>query len=494
MNKTAIVVGSGFGGISAALRLKSLGYEVSIYEKLNQLGGRARVFKKSGFTFDAGPTVITAPFLFNELFELFKKNREKYVKFVELDPWYRFYFSSNKKIFDYSKSLKRTEKEISKFDKRDVKGYRRLLNFSEKIFKVGFEKLSFVPFHDFFFMIRQIPTLITLKSYLSVFRLVSKFIKNEQIIQAFSIQPLLLGGNPIDTTSIYNLIHYLERKWGVHYAIGGTGKIVQGFEKLMKEENIKIFKNVEIKGILTKDEQAIGVKFKNKVVYANKIVMNTDPAYTYKYLIKSKNNKKWHQKRVDKMDYSMGLFVIYFGTKKIYKNIAHHTIWMGKRYEGLLNDIFKNKILADDFSLYLHRPTATDKSMAPKGCDSFYVLSPVPNLKKQIDWKNYGKTYEKKILNALEQTILPDLHKNLKVCFHMSPNDFKNEYNSLYGAGFSVSPIFRQSAWFRFHNKSEDFKNLYFVGAGCHPGAGVPGVISSAKVLENILKNESKES
>ena len=493
MRKTAIVVGSGFGGISAALRLKALGYEVSIYEKLNQLGGRARVFKKSGFTFDAGPTVITAPFLFNELFELFKKNREKYVKFVELDPWYRFYFSSNQKIFDYSKSLKKTEKEIAKFNPKDVHGYRRLLNFSEKIFRVGFEKLSFVPFHDFFFMIRQIPTLIKLKSYLSVFRLVSSFIKNEQIRQAFSIQPLLLGGNPIDTTSIYNLIHYLERKYGVHYAIGGTGRIVQSFEKLMKEENIKIFKNVEIKKIITKDAQAIGIKFRNKVVYADKIVMNTDPAYTYKYLINSKKNKKWNQKRVDKMDYSMGLFVIYFGTKKIYKNIAHHTIWMGKRYEGLLNDIFKNNILADDFSLYLHRPTATDKSMAPKGCDSFYVLSPVPNLKKPIDWDNYGKTYEKKILVALENTILPDLSKNIKVCFHMSPNDFKNDYNSLYGTGFSISPIFKQSAWFRFHNKSENFKNLYFVGAGSHPGAGVPGVISSAKVLENILKNESKE-
>ena len=493
MRKTAIVVGSGFGGISAALRLKALGYEVSIYEKLNQLGGRARVFKKSGFTFDAGPTVITAPFLFNELFELFKKNREKYVKFVELDPWYRFYFSSNQKIFDYSKSLKKTEKEIAKFNPKDVHGYRRLLNFSEKIFRVGFEKLSFVPFHDFFFMIRQIPTLIKLKSYLSVFRLVSSFIKNEQIRQAFSIQPLLLGGNPIETTSIYNLIHYLERKWGVHYAMGGTGRIIKGFEKLMKEEKIKIFKNAEIKRIITKDEKAVGVKFKNKAVYADKIVMNTDPAYTYKYLIKSKKNKKWHQKKVDRMDYSMGLFVIYFGTKKKYKNIAHHTIWMGKRYVGLLNDIFKNKILADDFSLYLHRPTATDESMAPKGCDSFYVLSPVPNLKKPIDWNSYGKTYEKKILIALENTILPDLCKNIKVCFHMTPNDFQNDYNSLYGSGFSVSPIFRQSAWFRFHNKSEDFKNLYFVGAGCHPGAGVPGVMSSAKVLENILKNEIKE-
>ncbi len=490
MKKTAVVVGSGFGGISAALRLKAMGYEVSIYEKLDQLGGRARVFKKSGFTFDAGPTVITAPFLFNELFQLFGKDRSKYVKFVEVEPWYRFYFSSNKKTFDYSSCLKKTEKEISKFNNKDVIGYRRLLNFSEKIFNIGFNKLSFVPFHDFFFMLKQIPTLITLKSYLSVFQLVSKFIKNEQIRQAFSIQPLLLGGNPIETTSIYNLIHFLERKWGVHYAMGGTGKIIKGFEKLMKEENIKIFKNSEVTNIVFDKNVAVGIKVKKRKISADKIILNTDPAFTYKYLINTKLNKKWNKKKIEKMDFSMGLFVIYFGTKKKYSKIAHHTIWMGKRYEGLLKDIFNKQILAEDFSLYLHRPTATDKAMAPKNCDCFYVLSPVPNLKNNIDWKNYGKIYQEKILIALEKSILPELRKNLITCFHMSPSDFKKDYNSLYGTGFSISPIFRQSAWFRFHNKSENFKNLYFVGAGCHPGAGVPGVMSSAKVLENILKNE----
>ena len=264
MNKTAIVVGSGFGGISAALRMKAMGYDVSLFEKLDQLGGRARVFKKSGFTFDAGPTVITAPFLFDELFKLFKKNRKNYVKFVSLDPWYRFYFSSNKKIFNYSASLKDTEEEISKFNAEDVKGYKNLLDFSEKIFNVGFEQLSFVPFHNFFFMIKQIPKLIKLKSYLSVYKLVSKFIKNEQIRQAFSIQPLLLGGNPIATTSIYNLIHFLERKWGVHYALGGTGQIIKAFEKLMKEEKISINKNSEVTEILLQDKKAIGIKVSKK--------------------------------------------------------------------------------------------------------------------------------------------------------------------------------------------------------------------------------------
>ncbi|MAI76300.1 MAG: phytoene dehydrogenase [Pelagibacteraceae bacterium TMED65] len=490
MNKTAIIVGSGFGGIAASLRMRSLGYQVSIFEKLNQLGGRARVFKKSGFTFDAGPTVITAPFLFDELFKLFNKNRKDYVDFVKLEPWYRFYFSSNNKFFNYSSSLRETEKEIAKFNNSDVEGYRKLLEISEKIFNVGFEKLSFVPFHNFFFMIKQIPTLIKLKSYLSVYKLVSKYIKNEQIRQAFSIQPLLLGGNPLDTTSIYNLIHFLERKWGVFYAMGGTGKIIQGFEKLMKEEQIKIFKNTEVTEIITNGNIAEGIKVGDKKIFADKLIINSDPAYTYKNLIQS-NKKKWTDKKIANMEYSMGLFVIYFGTTKKYKNVAHHTIWMGKRYEGLLKDIFKNRILADDFSLYLHRPTATDKSMAPKNCDCFYVLSPVPNLKNPINWGQEGKTYERKILEALDQTILPGLIKNLKICFHMTPNDFQKDYNSLYGSGFSISPIFTQSAWFRFHNKSENFKNLYFVGAGSHPGAGVPGVISSAKVLENIVSNES---
>ena len=489
MTKKAIVVGSGFGGIASSLRLKALGYDVTLLEKLEQLGGRARVFKKKGYTFDAGPTVITAPFLFDELFNLFSKKRENYVKFKRLDPMYNFYFNQNKKSFNYFDKVEDSLKEIAKFDPKDVEGYKNLLKMSERIYKVGFDKLSFTPFHNFFFMIRQIPSLIKLKSYLTVFQLVSKYIKNEQIKQALSIQPLLLGGNPLETTSIYNLIHYLERKWGVHYAMGGTGAIIRAFEKLMNEEKIKINKNTDVKEIIFKNNKAIGVKAQNgEELFGEKIILNCDPAYAYKHIIKKK--KKWSDKKIDKLDFSMGLFVIYFGTKKKYHKIAHHTIWMGKRYEGLLKDIFNKKILADDFSLYLHRPTATDKSMAPKNCDSFYVLSPVPNLKSGIDWNVTGLNYRKKILKALEKTILPDLNKNLTVCFHMSPEDFKKDYHSLYGSGFSISPIFRQSAWFRFHNQSESFENLYFVGAGSHPGAGVPGVISSAKVLENILKYE----
>ena len=322
MKKKALVVGSGFGGIASALRLRKLGFQVTILEKLDQIGGRARVFKKSGYTFDAGPTVITAPFLFDELFSLFKKDRKKYVKFVRLDPWYRFYFSSNEKVFDYSDSLKKTESEIEKFSHKDVEGYRKLLKFSEKIFNIGFLKLSFTPFHNFWFMIRQLPTLLTLKSYLSVYSLVGKFIKNTQLQQALSIQPLLLGGNPITTTSIYNLIHFLERKWGVHYAMGGTGALINGLKKLMIEEKIIIKKNSEVTKIITEKNKVIGVEVnQNKKLFADKIIINADPTYTYKHLLQTPYNKKWNKKRVDNLDYSMGLFVIFFGTKKYIKKL-----------------------------------------------------------------------------------------------------------------------------------------------------------------------------
>lgn len=491
MKKSAIVIGSGFGGISSALRLKALGYDVSVYEKLNQLGGRARVFKKNGFTFDAGPTVITAPFLFDELFNLFKKKREDYVKFVPLNPWYQFYFNDNKSYFNYGGTIKDTEDEIKKFDPIDVFGYRKLVKMSEKIFDTGFNKLSHVPFHSFLFMLKQLPSLLKLKSYLTVSQLVAKYIKNEQIKRALSIQPLLLGGNPFTTTSIYNLIHFLERKWGVHYAVGGTGAIIGALAKLMREEGIKIKVNKQVKKIKLENNTAVGIELEdNKFVSSNIIVSNSDPAYVYNNMIDKRKIKTWKKKKIDSCEFSMGLFVIFFGTKKQYKNIEHHTIWMGERFKGLLNDIFKKKKLAKDFSLYLHRPTATDKSMAPKGSDCFYVLSPVPNLSSNIDWSQRAETYKEEILEALEKSILPNLRQNITTCFYMTPDDFKRDYLSEYGSGFSISPIFKQSAWFRFNNKSEDFKNLYFVGAGTHPGAGVPGVISSAKVLENLLKNE----
>ena len=489
MNKTAIVIGSGFGGLAISIRLKKLGYDTTILEKLEDLGGRARVFEVNGFRHDAGPTVITAPFLFDELFSLFGRKREDHLNFVPLEPWYRYYFHDGK-TFDYCSTIEKTNNEIRKFDQKDIKGYANLLNQSKKIFDVGFTKLADKPFISFFKMLGVIPNLIILKSYLTVSQLVNRHLKNSYLRKAFSIHPLLVGGDPHTTTSIYALIHYLERKWGVFFCMGGTGKIVLELKKLMIDNGIKIRTKTEAKEFVLKDNKITKIITNNgDITNPDLVVCNGDPPMIYSKLL-----KKYKLSRPvineKKLLYSMGLFVLFFGTKKQYDNVAHHTIWMTERFKSLLHDIFKNKILSEDFSLYIHRPTATDKSFAPEGCDSFYVLCPVPNLQGNVNWDTESENLKNKIVKELSRTIMPDLEKTITDVFWMSPNDFKNDYNSMHGAGFSIAPIFTQSAWFRYHNKDKKIKNLYFAAAGSHPGAGIPGVLSSAKVVENIIKAE----
>ena len=489
-NKKALIIGSGFGGIASALRLKKIGFEVTLVERLDMLGGRARVFQKGGYRHDAGPTVITAPFLFEELFELYNKNLKDHLNFVPLDPWYRFYFH-NGKTFDYRPSIDDTNKEIEKFDARDVQGYRDLLETSKDIFKIGFEKLSDQPFSSFWEMAKQVPSLVKLKSYLTVGQLVNSKLKNEFLRKAFSIHPLLVGGNPFTTTSIYALIHYLERKWGVFFCMGGTGKIVQELEKLMTENGITIKKNTDISKILVKNNRATGViTSTGDEIDADVVICNADPPTVYKEMLDPQFSKKALIKPEKFTQYSMGLYVLFFGSKKQYPSVAHHTIWMAERYKELLNDIFDKRILTKDFSLYLHRPTATDETFAPTGKDSFYVLCPVPNLKADIDWEKEGPRLRDKIVNALSETIMPDLEKNIEEDFWMTPQDFKNDYRSMHGAGFSIAPIFSQSAWFRYHNKDKKISNLYFSTAGSHPGAGIPGVLCSAKVVEKLIKKD----
>ena len=489
-NKKALIIGSGFGGIASALRLKKIGFEVTLVERLDMLGGRARVFQKGGYRHDAGPTVITAPFLFEELFELYNKNLKDHLNFVPLDPWYRFYFH-NGKTFDYRPSIDDTDKEIEKFDARDVQGYRDLLETSKDIFKIGFEKLSDQPFSSFWEMAKQVPSLVKLKSYLTVGQLVNSKLKNEFLRKAFSIHPLLVGGNPFTTTSIYALIHYLERKWGVFFCMGGTGKIVQELERLMIENDITVKKNTDITKIKVKSNRATGViTSTGDEIDADVVICNADPPTVYKEMLDPQFSKKALIKPEKFTQYSMGLYVLFFGSKKQYPSVAHHTIWMADRYKELLNDIFDKRILTKDFSLYLHRPTATDETFAPTGKDSFYVLCPVPNLKADIDWEKEGPRLRDKIVNALSETIMPDLEKNIEEDFWMTPQDFKNDYRSMHGAGFSIAPIFSQSAWFRYHNKDKKISNLYFSTAGSHPGAGIPGVLCSAKVVEKLIKKD----
>ena len=489
MNKHAVVIGSGFGGMAAALRARKLGFEVTLIERLEQLGGRARTFKRDGHTFDAGPTVITAPFLFEELFELFDRQLPEYAEILPVSPWYRYEFSDGSRM-DYGGTVEDTVDEIERLSPRDVEGYKRLLAHSKRIFDVGFGELAHVPFNRLWFMLKQVPALVRLGCYRTVWQFTKRYLKDERLRRAFSIQPLLVGGNPFNTTSIYSLIHYLERRWGVHFPRGGTGALVAAMGRLMQEVGVNVRLNQEVQKICIEDGQVTGVQFANgDSVAADLVICNGDPAQIYRSLVPRVDRKRWTDRRIDALKYSMGLYVLYFGTTCQYQDVEHHTIVFGEQYQELLQRIFAGEPAGDDLSLYLHRPTATDPALAPDGKDTFYVLAPVPNLQHH-DWLAARDQVRERVIDILEERVLPNLRQHMDVCFDLDPTQFDADYGSRWGAGFSIAPIFTQSAYFRFHNRSEDIKNLYLVGAGTHPGAGVPGVLSSAKVVEHLLKED----
>ena len=483
----AIVIGAGFGGIAAALRLRAKGYAVTLIDRCAALGGRAQVYEREGFRHDAGPTVITAPFLFEELFALFGERFADHVKLVPLTPWYRFQFADGD-TFDYGGTLEATLAEIERIEPRDRAGYLALLEHSRRIYDIGFTQLSAQPFHRLGTMLRQVPHLLGLRNYETVWQMVSRHLVSDKLRRAFSIQPLLVGGNPFDTTSIYGLIHFLERAHGVHFAMGGTGAVTRALGGLMERQGIALRLSTSVERVRIEQGVARGVVLADgTVVYADIVVSDADAAHLYRDLVPRAEQALATRVKLSQAHYSMGLFVMYFGTTRTYPDVAHHTIWMGERYRELLEDIFHRQKLAEDFSLYVHRPTATDPSFAPAGQDSFYVLCPVPNLQADIDWATEGPRLRDRIVDALERTMLPGLKAAITADFYKTPEDFRDEYRSVHGAGFSVAPIFRQSAWFRFHNKSESVRNLYLVGAGTHPGAGVPGVLCSAKVIDALI-------
>jgi phytoene desaturase len=491
MKEKAIIIGSGFGGLGAATRLAIRGFNVEIYEKLDKPGGRAYVFEEDGYTFDAGPTVITVPFLFDEIFEMAGRKREEYVEFVKLDPFYRI-FNHQGRYFDYNDDPAFIHNQIEKWSVDDIAGYNRFMSTTKAIFQKGFVELADQPFLSLTDMLKVAPDLIRLKSHQSVYKYASQFIENEFLRQVFSFHPLLIGGNPFDASSIYAMIHYLEREWGIHFAMGGTGALVNALVQLFEEFGGKIYYNTEVAEIVVDGKRATGIRLEDGTIHkADHVISNADVAWTYTKMIPSKarglRNSDFRYKNLTK--YSMSLFLLYFGTKRRYldTDLAHHNIILGERYKNLLNDIFNKKILAEDFSLYLHMPTITDPSLAPEGGETFYVLSPVPNLAGDIDWKTAVKPYRNAIMQFLEDNYLPDLQANLAVEHFIDPRYFKNRLNSYLGAGFSVQPVLTQSAWFRPHNRSEDFENLYFVGAGTHPGAGLPGVLSSSKIAESLI-------
>jgi phytoene desaturase len=483
-----IVIGSGFGGLSAAIRLQAKGHDVTILEKRDKLGGRAYVYEQDGFKFDGGPTIITAPWLIDEMFEAAGKKTADYVRLVKLDTFYNIRWEDGT-IFNYNDDKAHLLEQIRKIAPDETENYKRFAKDLGEIYRVGFELID-KPFSTVWDMLKVVPEMIKLRSDRSVYKFASKYFKNEKLREAFSFHPLLIGGNPFKATSIYAMIHELEQKFGVWFAMGGTGALVKALGDLFLDAGGEIYTEAEVEEILVDDatRRAKGVKMKTGEMFeADAIVSNADISFTYQNLIAPKFRVKYTDGYLKKLNYSMSLFVIYFGTDRKYENMAHHEILMGARYRELLGDIFDRKILAKDFSLYLHRPTATDASLAPENCDCWYVLSPVPHLGADIDWTKAAKPYRDSIIEYLEKHYMPDLSKHIVSEHYIDPLHFEGTLNSYLGSAFSVEPTLMQSAYLRPHNKSEDIENLYFAGAGTHPGAGLPGVMSSGKIVANMI-------
>lgn len=489
----SIVIGSGFGGLAAAIRLQAAGHEVTLLEKRDLPGGRAYVYQDQGFTFDAGPTVITAPHCLDELFELAGKKREDYVEFLPVSPLYRLHWEDGT-VFDYTNDMDATLAQIKKLNPKDAENYPRFLEYTREVFDKGYTELAHVPFLNFSSMIRCAPDLLKLQAFRSVYGIVSKYLQSPYLRQAFSFHSLLVGGNPYNTSAIYTLIHFLERKWGVFFAKGGTGALVRALVKLFEDIGGKVRYQAEVAEIMVEQGAVRGVILKNgEKLMADRIVSNADVAHTYRDLLKNTREVKARAKRVVNQRYSMSLFVLYFGTRKTYPNIAHHSVLFGSRYKELLKDIFKRGVLAEDFSLYLHAPCRTDKSMAPEGGEAFYALSPVPHLGiGKTDWKTEGPIYAQKILKYLDERYLPGLRENLVTQRFFTPDDFTTELNAHLGSAFSLEPVLQQSAYFRVSNREPDVKGLYFVGAGTHPGAGIPGVVNSAKATAGLVIEDDR--
>jgi phytoene desaturase len=488
MSKRIIVIGSGFGGLSAAIRLAAQGYEVDLFEKRDKIGGRAYQYAINGYKFDGGPTVLTAPFLFDELFALAGKRREDHLRLIPLNPFYRI-FNEEGQHFDYHRSVEENLAEIERWSPGDRVGYERMSRHIHEIFNF-LHPYTYQTMSDLLTMAKMMPSIIRLLGMLDTHSFASAYIRDPFLRQVFSFHPLLVGGNPYGTPSLYTLVAQFEREWGVHYAEGGTGAVVDAFGKLFEGLGGRIHLNAEVVEIMVEGRKATGIRMKNGEIYrADAVVSNGDVASTYRYLIPSRFRRKYSDRHIDQMQYSMSLFVLYFGTTRRYTDtsLLHHNLILNADYRSLMRNVFSNRPVRDDFVLYLHMPSRTDRTVAPEDGETFYVLSPVPNLSSPTDWTKLAPLYRERILAFLEKNYLPDLRENLGAVHHIDPLHFRDTLNSYRGAAFSVLPSLLQLGWFRPHNQSEDIDNLYFVGAGTHPGAGVPAVIASGKIAADLI-------
>ncbi|QTN24663.1 phytoene desaturase [Rhizobacter sp. AJA081-3] len=487
----AIVIGSGFGGLAAAIRLSCRGYHVEVFEKLDGPGGRAYVWKQDGFTFDAGPTIVTAPFMLEELWALCGRKFADDIDLRPMDPYYRIRFDDGS-WFDYSGDEAHMRREVARFSPDDLPGYENFLKEAATCYKLGFEELGAKAFDGIGDLLAAVPSLTKMRGWRSIYRMVAGHLRNPKLRIVMSFHPLLIGGNPFSVTCVYSLINTLERRFGVHWAMGGTGALIRGMVGLLAERGVAVRCNAEVRRITVDKGRATGIELADGSLHrADIVVSNADTAWTYRHLVEPQHRRHWTDQRIERGRYSMSLFVWYFGTKKRFDDVPHHMMVLGPRYEGLLTDIFKRQHLAEDFSLYLHRPTATDPSMAPEGCDAFYVLSPVPHLGSGTDWAARAETYRRAIEARLEATVLPGLREQIVTSRVTTPQDFHDRLLSFKGAAFGLEPLLLQSAWFRPHNRSEDVQGLFMVGASTHPGAGVPGVLMSAKALETVVPHVS---
>ena len=491
---TAIVIGAGFGGIALAIRLQTMGFAVTLLDNRDKPGGRAYVYEEDGFKFDGGPTVITDPDCLRELWDISGSDMDDYVTLLPVDPFYRLQWEDGD-VLDYTQSQEALEAGIGKRDPADVEGYRKFLAYSQDLYREGYEKLGTTAFLKFGQMIKATPQLIRLRADKSVYAMVSKFVRNERVRQLLSFQSLLVGGNPFKTSSIYALIHALERQGGVWFAKGGTGELISGMVRFFSELGGIVKLSTEITYIRTEGDRVTGVEAADGwSMDADLVASNADVAYTYTHLLRGHDRGKRYGKELKKKSYSMSLFVLYFGLQTTHPDMKHHIILLGQRYRELIAEIFgKGRKVPDDFSLYLHAPCVTDQSMAPEGCSSYYVLSPVPHLgHADVDWDEFGQAYADKILDYLEEHSIPNLRRDLVVQKMLTPFGFRDEMNTHHGSAFSIEPILTQSAWFRPHNRDDVLDNLYIVGAGTHPGAGVPGVVGAAKVTAGVVANDFK--